>query len=53
MKCGALYVKDNLSLLFVVFDFYFVLGFFYLRLSPNMNENPIPKSLEGKYGYRF
>ena len=47
-KCGALYVQDNLFLTFVIFDFYFVLGGFIL-----VYEIPIPKFLEGKYGYKF
>lgn len=41
MKCGAPYVQDNLFLTF--YQFYLVFGGFYLGLSPNANDNPIPK----------
>ena len=48
MKCGALYVQDNLFLTFVIFYFYIVLGVFIFVYGI-----PIPKFLEGKSGYKF
>lgn len=56
MKCGTLYVQDNLFLTFYCFQFYFVFGGFILvclLMRMEILFLSFKNTLEGKYGYRF